>query len=168
MHKSAKERKIAAKRDKQVEIAKILFAQQIRKQPHSHLNNVLETMRQGILESEDSGSTTFGSLTVGTPSQPRNIDRDSDLSAESRGNAMDDMFSKGAFRQKTGIVKEHVQMKFYHSDEEHQTLDAVDHYLLDRYDIVLNETDEEQTLDSMLSQGPVPVEKKKNTGFKFT
>ena len=68
MHKSAKERKIAVKRDKQVEFAKILFAQQIRKQPHSHLNSVLETMRHDMMEDDNNNSSTaFGSMPVETP-----------------------------------------------------------------------------------------------------
>ena len=81
---------------------------------------------------------------------------------------MDQMFDKGAFRQKTGIIKENVQMKFYHDDEIGMPMDAVDNYLLDRYNIVLNEKQEEDMTDSMMSPGANTAEKKQNGGYKFT
>ena len=60
------------------------------------------------------------------------------------------MFKKGFFRQKTGIIKEHVQMKFYHDSENIEPKDVVDHYLFDKYNIVLN-TDEDRDKDVSLS-----------------
>jgi len=47
------------------------------------------------------------------------------------------MLKKGVFRAKTGIVKEGVQINFYHDDEHEDPPDLVDHMLLHKYNLDL-------------------------------
>ena len=63
--KNAKDRKNFRKREKQIHIAKCLFSQQIRKQPYSHLNNLLDNIRLETLESDDIvNSSAFNGLSM--------------------------------------------------------------------------------------------------------
>ena len=70
------------------------------------------------------------------------------------------MFKKGTFRQKQGVVTEGRQTKFYHDDSDNTPMDVVDHYLLDRFNIVLQHNRQEDERD--LSIESDPAEKTKN------
>ena len=83
------------------------------------------------LENENhSGAAAFGSLTVGAPTKVQDKNENasnSDASGDTkRGNDIDEMFKKGTFRKKQGIVKEGRQTKFYHDDSDSTPMDVVD------------------------------------------
>lgn len=101
--KNAKDRKNYRKREKQIHIAKCLFSQQIRKQPYSHLNNLLDNIRLETLESDDIvNSSAFNGLSMreNTKSQNDKQDQASDDSGNTikRGNDFNHMLEKGIFR----------------------------------------------------------------------